>query len=70
MNEQDILNYVFSTHPLWIANGDLDKKYLIFNKKDKTIFIKPDNYDLKPREAIYSFCKKNGGCFVNLEEEY
>lgn len=70
MNEQEILNYVFSNQPLWVSGGDIDKKYLIFNKKDKTISLKPNNYDLKSREAIYSFCKKNGGCFINLEEEY
>ena len=70
INEQDILNYVFDKQKPWINGGDLDKQYLITNNKDNTIIIKPNDYILKPREKIYSFFKKNGGCFVTLEEEY
>ena len=70
INEQDILNYVFDKQKPWISGGDLGKQYLITNNKDNTIIIKPNDYILKPREKIYSFCKKNGGCFVTLEEEY
>lgn len=70
MNEQDILNYIFQERKEWISGGDLEKQYLVANNKNKTISTKPEEYELKPREKIYSFYKKNGGCFIKLEEEY
>lgn len=70
INEQDVLNYVFDKQKLWISGGDLDKQYLVINNKDNSIIVKPNDYVLGPREKIYSFYKKSGGCFIKLEEEY
>jgi len=68
--EDQIKTYIFEHFYNRISEPNCDKFYLIVNFKDKTIREKPDGYELKPRERIYSFYKQDGGGFLSLEEEY
>lgn len=70
ITEDQIKTYIFHNFYDRLKGPNCDKFYLIVNFKDKTIKEKPNGYELKPRERIYSFYKQGGGGFLTLEEEY
>lgn len=70
VTEEQIKQYIFENFSDRISGPNCPKFYLIVNFKDKSIKEKLGEYDLKPRERIYSFYKECGGGFLTLEDEY
>jgi len=70
MNQEQILNKILIEFQQETSSVSVENIYFLVNFKTKNIIIKPDNYELQPRERVYSFKKYQGSVFLNLEEEY
>lgn len=70
VTEDQIKTYIFENFYDRLSGPNCDKFYLIVNYKDKSIKEKPIEYELKPRERIYSFYKQYGCGILTLEDEY
>jgi len=43
---------------------------VVVNKKNKTVSLREEDYELQPREKSFIFKKENGSCYLDLKEEY
>lgn len=69
MTEKEILEYI--TLNIEESFYDTCEPFeVVVNNKNKTVVVRPQNYELQPREKAYLYKRINNSSFLSLSEEY